>query len=193
MLLNNNIKRDLSLSERKKIAVEPSIAQLQLIKLLKESAFFVLIALGLFLLGAFFSFQLQDPGWTHSGVGQPVLNITGVVGAWLADFMLSIVGLMAFTFPIMLFNSAWLLISDVIKKQSEPASYYAIKWLGFFLALISGAALLDVHYYQNWVALPGTPGGIIGFELSNLLTRLFAFEGATLVLLSAFLVCVSIS
>jgi len=181
------------LSERKKIAVEPSIAQLQLIKLLKESAFFVLIALGLFLLGAFFSFQLQDPGWTHSGIGQPVLNITGVVGAWLADFMLSIVGLMAFTFPIMLFNSAWLLISDVIKKQSEPVSYYAIKWLGFFLALISGAALLDVHYYQNWVALPGTPGGIIGFELSNLLTRLFAFQGATLVLLSAFLVGITLS
>jgi len=193
VLLNNNINRDLSLSERKKTAVEPSIAQLQLIKLLKESAFFVLIALGLFLLGAFFSFQLQDPGWTHSGIGQPVLNITGVVGAWLADFMLSIVGLMAFTFPIMLFNSAWLLISDVIKKQSEPASYYAIKWLGFFLALISGAALLDVHYYQNWVALPGTPGGIIGFELSNLLTRLFAFQGATLVLLSAFLVGITLS
>ena len=85
----------------------PSDANLKVIKLLKESAFFLLLALGVLLLGALFTFNVEDPGWTHNGVGQPVTNATGVVGAWVTDFMFSIVGLMAFTFPLMLFNSAW--------------------------------------------------------------------------------------
>lgn len=181
------------MSDKKQTAPAPSQAHLQLVKLLKESAFLGFLALGFFLLGAFFSFNVQDPGWTHTGIGQPVLNITGVVGAWIADLLLSVFGLMAFTFTLMLFNSAWMFLAEVIKGEPDPMSHHAIRWLGFVMALISGSALLDLHYYENWISLPSTPGGIVGLELSNLLTQLFAFQGATLILLSSFLVGITLS
>lgn len=181
------------MSDKKQTAPAPSQAHLQLVKLLKESAFLGFLALGLFLLGAFFSFNVQDPGWTHTGIGQPVLNITGVVGAWIADLLLSIFGLMAFTFTLMLFNSAWMFLAEVIKGEPDPVSHHAIRWFGFVMALISGSALLDLHYYENWISLPSTPGGIVGLELSNLLTQLFAFQGATLILLSSLLVGITLS
>jgi hypothetical protein len=43
-----------------------------------------------------------------------------------------------------------------------------------------------MHYYQSWLTIPNSPGGIIGLELSNALTNLFAFQGATLILLTFF-------
>ncbi|HIL39542.1 MAG TPA: cell division protein FtsK, partial [Methylococcales bacterium] len=80
----------------------PPPEQHQIVKLLRESAFLALLTISLFLLGALFSYNVDDSGWTHRGSNQAVLNITGVVGAWIADFMLSIIGFMAFTFPFML-------------------------------------------------------------------------------------------
>ncbi len=59
-----------------------------------------LLSISLFLLGALFSYNVDDFGWTHSGSNQVVLNLTGVVGAWIADFMLSVIGFMALSpFP----------------------------------------------------------------------------------------------
>lgn len=171
----------------------PSDAHQKVIKLLKESAFFFLVALGVFLLGALFTFNVEDPGWTHHGAGQLVTNATGVVGAWITDFMLSFVGLMAFTFPLMLFNSAWMFLTDTKSKNPAIFSHQIIRWVSFVFFLISGAGLLDMHYYQNWISLPNSPGGIIGIEISDLLIQLFAFQGATLVLFSTFLISVTLS
>ncbi|PCH84390.1 MAG: cell division protein FtsK [Piscirickettsiaceae bacterium] len=170
-----------------------SDAHLNVIKRFKESAFFLLMALGILLLIALFTFNVEDPGWTHNGAGQPVTNAIGVVGAWVTDFMLSIVGLMAFTFPLMLFNSAWTFLHDARENNPAILTHQVIRWVSFLVLLIAGAGLLDMHYYQNWMSLPNSPGGIIGIEISDLLRELFAFQGATLLLFSAFLVSVTLS
>ena len=171
----------------------PSDANLKVIKLLKESAFFLLLALGVLLLGALFTFNVEDPGWTHNGVGQPVTNATGVVGAWVTDFMFSIVGLMAFTFPLMLFNSAWVFLKDA--RQSDPSilTHQIIRWASFIMLLIAGAGLLHMHYYQDWISLPNDAGGIIGLEISESLIQLFAFQGSTLLLFIAFIIGITLS
>ncbi len=170
-----------------------SVAQLRAIKLFRESAFLVLFALGLFLLGALFSYNVNDSGWTHSGAGQGVTNITGVVGAWISDFMLTIIGFMAFVLPFMLFSSAWKFLSEARTEHVDSITHQVIRWLSFILVLMTGAGLLDIHYYQNWLTIPGSPGGIIGLELGDMLIQLFAFQGATLLLFSLFLVCVTLS
>ncbi|ORU90719.1 MAG: cell division protein FtsK [Cycloclasticus sp. symbiont of Poecilosclerida sp. M] len=153
----------------------------------------MLLALGLLLMGALFSFDVNDHGWTHSGAGLPVTNLTGSVGAWTADFIFSIVGIMAFAFPLMLFSGAWGFLQSVREKKAESHSLHIIKWISSIAFVIAGSGLLELHYYQNWVALPGTPGGIIGLELSGLLTSLFAFEGATLLLFCIFIVGITLS
>ncbi|MEO1890044.1 MAG: DNA translocase FtsK 4TM domain-containing protein [Cycloclasticus sp.] len=170
-----------------------SPAQHQIVKLLRESAFLALLSISLFLLGALFSYNVDDFGWTHSGSNQVVLNLTGVVGAWIADFMLSVIGFMAFTFPLMLLSSAWKFLSEARTDHADSITHQIIRWVSFIAFLIAGAGLLDMHYYQNWLTIPGSPGGIIGLELSDLLRQLFAFEGATLVLLSIFLVGITLS
>jgi len=174
-------------------ATTPSPAQQQVIKLLKESAFLALLALSLFLLGALFSYNVNDPGWTHTGVNQTVVNITGVVGAWISDFMLSIIGLMAFTFPFMLMSSAWKFLSEARTKHTDTLLHQIIRWVSFITFLVAGAGLLDMHYYQSWLTIPGSPGGIIGLELTDFLIDLFAFQGATLILFSFFLVGITLS
>lgn len=168
-------------------------AHQQVIKLLRESAFLVLLAVSIFLLGSLISYNVEDPGWTHSGTGPVVSNITGVVGAWIADFMLSIIGLMAFAFPFMLLSSAWKFLTEARTAQSDTAAHQIIRWTSFFVFLTAGSALLDMHYYQTWLTIPGSPGGIIGLELSNSLRQLFAFQGTTLILLIAFLVGITLS
>ncbi|MEO1963554.1 MAG: DNA translocase FtsK 4TM domain-containing protein [Cycloclasticus sp.] len=170
-----------------------SPAQHQIVKLLRESAFLALLTVSLFLLGALFSYNVDDSGWTHSGSSQVVLNITGVVGAWIADFMLSIIGFMAFTFPLMLLSSAWKFLSEARTDHADSITHQVIRWVSFIVFLIAGAGLLDMHYYQSWLTIPGSPGGIIGLEIGDLLRQLFAFEGATLVLLSVFLVGITLS
>lgn len=168
-------------------------AHQQVIKLLRESAFLVLLAVSVFLLGSLISYNVEDPGWTHSGTGPVVSNITGVVGAWIADFMLSIIGLMAFAFPFMLLSSAWKFLTEARSAQSDTAAHQIIRWTSFFVFLTAGSALLDMHYYQTWLTIPGSPGGIVGLELSNFLRQLFAFQGTTLILLIAFLVGITLS
>lgn len=168
-------------------------AHQQVIKLLRESAFLVLLAVSVFLLGSLISYNVEDPGWTHSGTGPVVSNITGVVGAWIADFMLSIIGLMAFAFPFMLLSSAWKFLTEARTAQSDTAAHQIIRWTSFFVFLTAGSALLDMHYYQTWLTIPGSPGGIVGLELSNFLRQLFAFQGTTLILLIAFLVGITLS
>ena len=168
-------------------------AHQQVIKLLRESAFLVLLAVSVFLLGSLISYNVEDPGWTHSGTGPVVSNITGVVGAWIADFMLSIIGLMAFAFPFMLLSSAWKFLTEARTAQSDTAAHQIIRWTSFFVFLTAGSGLLDMHYYQTWLTIPGSPGGIVGLELSNFLRQLFAFQGTTLILLIAFLVGITLS
>lgn len=166
----------------------------QAIKLLRESAFLVLLALGLFLLGALVSYNLNDPGWRDTGsAAHAVMNITGIVGAWISDFMLTILGLMAFTFPLMLFSSSWKFLSEARSELADSITHQTIRWVSFIVFLIAGASLMHMHFYQNWAPIPGSAGGIIGLELSYLLIQLFAFEGATLVLLSFFLIGITLS
>lgn len=180
--------------EAKETIEKQSVVHEKALKLFRESAFFVLLTLGLFLLGALLSFNVEDPGWSHVGTDQTVLNLTGLVGAWIADIMLTIIGLMAFTFPFMIFMSAWRILSAASRQHPDTLVHQVIRWISFLFFLISGAGLLEMHYYQHWMSLPaGQPGGIVGSSLSDLLRHLFAFQGATLILLSVFLVSVTLS
>jgi len=179
-------------NQKKEIPVV-SVAHQRVVKLLRESSFFALVAISLFLLGALFSYNVNDPGFAVSSSHQAVNNITGLVGAWLADLMLSLLGFMAFTFPFMLLSSAWKFLSEARSDQLDSLTHQTIRWFSFIVFLIAGAGLLDIHYHQDWLTIPGSAGGIIGLELGDFLMHLFAFQGATLILLCAFIVGITLS
>jgi S-DNA-T family DNA segregation ATPase FtsK/SpoIIIE len=163
-----------------------------LVRGLRESAFLIYLAISLFFLVALLSFDMEDPGWTHNGTGRAgIANAGGAVGAWLADFFLSLFGITAFLFPFLLAGYGY---SIFLSRSSKPASPLdvALRWLGFGTAMAAGAAFANIHIVRPSLALPDTSGGILGQETAGLLTGSFGVGGTTILLTAAFLAGVSL-
>ncbi len=152
---------------------------------LREVALLAFSACALFLLISLLTYSNEDAGWTHSGTGQAIVNSCGVVGAWISDFLLSIFGLLAYLFPVMIFWHGYMLFRQ--KKLAENRWMLGLRWFGFFSTLVSGTAILYLHLLRTRVELPGTSGGILGQEVGDLLVASFKNSGATLILLAVLL------
>lgn len=157
---------------------------------LREVALLGFSAIALFFIIALMTFSNEDPGWSHSGTRDSIANACGMAGAWLADFSLSIFGLMAFLFPLMILWHGYLLYRQ--GKQSAGKWVIALRWLGFAATMVSGCALLYLHLLSVWIDLPGTAGGILGEEAGDALLVLLGDSGATLLLLAVFLAGVTL-
>jgi DNA segregation ATPase FtsK/SpoIIIE, S-DNA-T family len=79
-------------------AAEKNTATLpaKLASLVREAKWLVLVALALYLLLIFATFNRGDPGWSHSATGEAVRNAGGAVGAWISDLALYLFGLSAY-------------------------------------------------------------------------------------------------
>ena len=71
---------------------------------LREGAFIGMSAVCLYLLLSLASYTPDDPGWSATGSTDYVSNAGGPAGAWLADVFFSLIGYLAYLFPLML---AW--------------------------------------------------------------------------------------
>ena len=81
-----------------------------LIRVIRESIFVTYLATSVFLLLSLATFSLEDAGWSHEGSGIPIRNAAGSSGAWLSDFFLSLFGVTAFLFPIILAIYGYLIL-----------------------------------------------------------------------------------
>jgi S-DNA-T family DNA segregation ATPase FtsK/SpoIIIE len=159
---------------------------------LREIALLIFSSCALFLLIALLSFNSEDPGWSHSTSLQSLHNACGLFGAWLADFMLSFLGLTAYLTPLMVFFSGYILY--------RPGSFkhvvfrILISWTGYIFTAISGSAILFLHLFflRSKVDLPNSSGGIIGQETGENLVRLLGNSGSTLLLLALFMIGITL-
>jgi len=67
----------------------------------------MLIAVAAFMAMSLLSFHPADPSWFNSGKGGPVHNWGGETGAYLADFLVQIFGMIAWLLPVALGAWAW--------------------------------------------------------------------------------------
>ncbi len=156
------------------------------VKGLREVVLLGLISIALFFLIALMTYSPEDAGWSHSGTGFGVTNACGVVGAWLADFMLSVLGLMAYLVPTMILWHAYLFYRHY-DNGSRSSVLLLIRWSGFLATVISGCAILSLHVLRIKFELPERTGGIVGQEVGDILWIILGNSGATLVLLAFFL------
>lgn len=163
-----------------------------LVRGLREAAFLIYLAISLFFLISLITFDASDPGWSHTGAGRPIANGGGAVGAWLADFALSLFGLPAFLFPFLLSGYGYAIYKGPASKEPYGAANYLLRWFGFGTAMAAGSALADIHLLRVPFPLPETGGGILGQEAAGLLTGAFGTTGATILLVSFFLAGVSL-
>ncbi len=168
----------------------------KVIRGLKESAFFMFIAISLYLFIALFSYSPQDPGWSHSiaeSIDHTKLhNISGKFGAWFSDLFLYLFGYLGFLFPAMIFYSGWLIYQGRNETDVFHAWHFALKSLGFIMAVIMGTALSTMHFTDPSVIFPLNAGGILGQVISEQLQQLFSFVGATLLSLTLFLIGITL-
>lgn len=148
---------------------------------LREVALLGFIAGALFFLISLITFSNEDAGWTHSGSVQTVSNACGVFGAWIADFMLSCFGLVAYLFPVIIFWQGYLVYTQ--GREGREKTIIALQWIGSIATIISGSALLNLYLLRIGVELPSNTGGILGQETGNALLAVLGNSGATLLLL----------
>ncbi len=152
---------------------------------LREVALLGFVTMALFFFIALITFSNEDAGWTHSGSMQSISNACGVVGAWVSDFVLSIFGLMAYLFPVMLLWHGYLIYTH--EQWQRGKLILAIRWFGFVATIISGCAIFYLHILRLQVDLPGSTGGILGQEIGGALLIILGNSGATLLFLAIFL------
>ncbi|NIP47458.1 MAG: DUF87 domain-containing protein, partial [Gammaproteobacteria bacterium] len=137
------------------------------------------------------SYSPGDPGWSHSGRVERVMNHGGVVGAWLADVLLYLFGYMAYLFPVMVAYAGWMLtrIPDAPARSAGGAVdglHLPVRAVGFVLTLAAGCGLASLHY-QAGATLPLDAGGVLGAVIGGNFRAVLGMLGATLLLLALFL------
>lgn len=156
---------------------------------LREGLFLLCIACALFLLISLATYHPKDPSWSSTGSGKHIANLGGRVGAWFADVFLSLFGIVAYLFPILIVFTSWLGIretGEVVREPKKKSHEWIYKAIGWFFA-IAGACALVSFYLHAKSHLPADSGGIIGDLLSKGLSALFNKTGSTLLLMTLFL------
>ncbi|HHJ38484.1 MAG: cell division protein FtsK [Methylothermaceae bacteria B42] len=149
---------------------------------LREVILVAFVALGVYLFLSLLSYDLEDPGWRHTGTGRPLANAGGTVGAWLADLTFTLFGVMAFLLPVMVIWHGFLVWRGM-KENSRSRWLLGLRWMGFIATVIAGTGLAYIHFPRSTPDLPETTGGILGSELGEWLLGKFGVLGATLALL----------
>ncbi|MDE1461582.1 DNA translocase FtsK [Spartinivicinus poritis] len=170
-----------------------TIPSISFVARLKEGILIALVATCVYLLMALFTYSPTDPGWSHTGNGQPVQNAVGASGAWFADLLLSLFGYFAFLFPLLLAIKAW----QVFRFRHRPVEFNGLLWtlraLGLIVTVATGASLASLHFAMPAAEqLPASSGGILGTVIIKHTLPAFNVIGSTLVLVTCFLVGVTV-
>ncbi len=154
--------------------------------ILRDGALIVLIAACGFFTLALMTFDRFDPGWSNTGTNNGVANVCGPVGAWLADVGFSLVGYMAYLFPLMFGYQGWRVLRRKDSNLLDPV-LLGLRFVGFCLVMVSATALA-VHYSgESSTGLPYSVGGVLGLSVSHSLDAAFGRVGGALMLVSLFL------
>ncbi len=139
---------------------------------LNEAAAIVFLLAGLFVLLSLVSYNYQDPSWnTATGVAQ-AHNLTGPIGAKLADFVLQLFGLAAYSLPAFALVLGWKWI------RSSPIEAPLIKITGAaaLIASICTAFALGPTWRPVGGVIPA--GGLLGGVIAEYLIQNLNITGA---------------
>ncbi len=163
-------------------ATDEAVGPSWLERLPREAAMLACLGLSLFLLVTLVSFHPNDPGWSSSGTGEPIRNLAGTVGAWIADVLLSLCGYVAFLLPLaVLLIGLRIFHNPPPEEDAMPRGVRIAAWL-VLLASLSAVAALHVGASPDWA--PQGSGGIAGLAFARALVGVLSGFGASLVLLT---------
>ena len=156
----------------------------KLSRLLREIAFIGWLAAAAYVGLALVTYSPADPGPTHSGGGGEILNLGGVVGAWLADGLFALAGYMAYGMLALLCVVVWRLTRRREAEDAPRAWHTVLLTLGFSLTVAGVCALEYLYVTPPGPPSPLQPGGIIGQFVATQFTGNFGEVGGTLMFLA---------
>ncbi|MCC6377290.1 MAG: DNA translocase FtsK 4TM domain-containing protein [Burkholderiales bacterium] len=176
-------------SQAKRVTATAARASLspKFARLVRESIWFVLVAVLAYVALVLASYAPGDPAWSYTGDGAPIRNRGGAVGAWLADFLLYLFGLSAWWFVVAGVAIVIASFRRIARPELESEHPRGLAVLGFGLVLVSSSAIESLRFWYVAVKLPLLPGGALGDALGSLLSRALGYNGATLLLVAVFL------
>ncbi len=179
------------MSKAKKRAVDNPSTTPHVGHRLREGAMLLLFAISIFLLLSLLTFSPDDPGWSYTGSRGEVTNVGGVAGAWFADVVIHLFGLLAYLLPVVVAWSGWLIFRERMPDDSVNLNLIFLRWAGFLVTLITGSTLASMHLHLSHFQLPWPSdvgsGGILGGSIMQPMVSIFSSVGSTLLLLALFL------
>ncbi|ELQ0612775.1 DNA translocase FtsK [Salmonella enterica] len=144
-------------------------------------ALLILIALfAVWLMAALLSFNPSDPSWSQTAWHEPIHNLGGAPGAWLADTLSFIFGVMAYTIPVIIVGGCWFAWRH--QSTDDYIDYFAVslRLIGVLALILTSCGLAAINADDIWYF---ASGGVIGSLLSTTLQPLLHSSGGTIMLL----------
>jgi len=153
----------------------------------RETAFFVCLAMALYLLLALMSYHPDDPAWSNSLDSSRVSNVAGRFGAWISDLLLQGFGYVAYLFPVMVAWLGWRIYRQSALRESPSGARSLITVSGFVATIVGACGLEYLHFNHISEVMPFVAGGVCGSLISQWLMDSFGYAGATVIQLTIFL------
>ena len=144
-------------------------------------ALLVLVALfAIYLMASLLSFNPSDPSWSQTAWHEPIHNLGGISGAWLADTLFFVFGVIAYTIPIIIIGACWFTWKQ--RNAEYFVDYFAVslRLIGVLAMVLTSCGLAAINADDIWYF---ASGGVIGSLLSTALQPLLNSSGGTIVLL----------
>ncbi|GAB79811.1 DNA translocase FtsK [Shimwellia blattae DSM 4481 = NBRC 105725] len=145
-----------------------------------EALLIVIALFAVYLMAALLSFNPSDPSWSQTAWHEPIHNIGGKTGAWLADTLFFIFGVMAYTIPVIIAGGCWFAWRQ--RNSDEYIDYFAValRLIGVLAMVLTSCGLAAINADDIWYF---ASGGVIGSLLSTTMMPLLHSSGGTIALL----------
>jgi S-DNA-T family DNA segregation ATPase FtsK/SpoIIIE len=163
-------------TEDKEVSLKPLSSGRRLLE-----ALLILVALfAVYLMVALVSFNPSDPSWSQTAWHEPIHNLGGSVGAWLADTLLFIFGVMAYAIPPVILGLCWITFRQ--RDRQDYIDYFAVglRLIGVLALVVTTCGLAALNADDIWYF---ASGGVIGSLVSNAMGPYLNGASGTLALL----------
>ncbi|ELO6132824.1 DNA translocase FtsK [Escherichia coli] len=159
---------------------EVTLTKLSSGRRLLEALLILIVLFAVWLMAALLSFNPSDPSWSQMAWHEPIHNLGGMPGAWLADTLFFIFGVMAYTIPVIIVGGCWFAWRH--QSSDEYIDYFAVslRIIGVLALILTSCGLAAINADDIWYF---ASGGVIGSLLSTTLQPLLHSSGGTIALL----------
>ncbi|HDG1689536.1 TPA: DNA translocase FtsK 4TM domain-containing protein [Kluyvera georgiana] len=147
---------------------------------LLEALLLLCAIFAVWLMAALLSFNPSDPSWSQTAWHEPIHNLCGAPGAWLADTLFFIFGVMAYTIPVIIIGGCWFAWRH--RASEDYIDYFAVslRLIGVLALILTSCGLAAINADDIWYF---ASGGVIGSLLSTALQPMLHSSGGTIALL----------